>query len=233
MSELHPRRHNCSMKAQTAAQPKSESPSLNNILVPLDFSPASNDAAKKEKILETTGESLATRVALHPFLVGMKPRQLALLTSCAMTVQFKKGQVIFCEGEPADRLYLIETGNVVTESSGGPGDSLLGWSWMFPPHTWTFSTRAVEPTTAIFFYAATLREYCERDHSLGYELLKRMSSMMYQRMRTARTSMPSMSYRSHTLSPVGLRSRIRNWCPTWSGRQSAKLRAPADTQRRS
>ena len=138
--------------------------------------------------METTVESLATRVALHPFLVGMNRRQLALLTSCAMTVQFKKGQVIFREGDLADRFYLIESGNVTLESTSGPDDPLLGWSWMFPPHTWTFTARAAEPTTAIFFYGTILREYCERDHTLGYELLKRMSLMMYQRMQAARNT---------------------------------------------
>jgi CRP/FNR family transcriptional regulator, cyclic AMP receptor protein len=204
MSRLHAQRHICTMKTQTPAQAELEMLALKNILVPLDFSPSFNNAAKKETMMETTVESLATRVALHPFLVGMKPRQLVLLTSCAMTVQFKKGQVIFREGEPADRFYLIETGSVTLESSGGPGDPLLGWSWMFPPHTWTFSVRALEPTTAIFFSAATLREDCERDHSLGYELLKRLSSMMYQRLRAARNSSPGVSHRSHTLSPVGL-----------------------------
>jgi CRP/FNR family cyclic AMP-dependent transcriptional regulator len=204
MSGLHSGGHNCGMKTQTAAQPKTESLSLRNILVPMDFSPASGDAAKNEGIIETPVESLATRVALHPFLVGMKPRQLALLTSCAMTLQFNKGQVIFREGEPANRFYLIETGNVILESRSGASDSLLGWSWMFPPYTWAFTARAVEPTTVIFFCAATLREYCERDHSLGYELLKRMSSMMYQRARAARNTTPGMSPRNHTPPPAGL-----------------------------
>lgn len=39
---------------------------------------------------QTTVESMATRVALHPFLAGMNRRQLALLTACAMAVQFQK-----------------------------------------------------------------------------------------------------------------------------------------------
>jgi len=39
----------------------------------------------------------------------------------------------------------------------------------------------VQPTTAIFFNRALLREYCEKDHSLGYELLKRFSLVMYRR----------------------------------------------------
>jgi CRP/FNR family transcriptional regulator, cyclic AMP receptor protein len=52
---------------------------------------------------------------------------------------------------------------------------LLRWSWISPPYTWHFSERAVAPTTAIFFYGTILREYCESDPALGYELFKRMS----------------------------------------------------------
>jgi CRP/FNR family transcriptional regulator, cyclic AMP receptor protein len=143
------------------------------------------DAATKEK-LETAVDSMATRIARHPFFVGMNRRQLALLTASATAVQFERGQVIFRESEPADRFYLIETGKVIMESSDGLGDPRLGWSWMFPPHIWNFTARAVEPITAIFFDGAILREHCEKDHSFGYEFLKRMSLAMYQRMQAAR-----------------------------------------------
>ena len=144
-------------------------------------------------------EQIAMRVALHPFLAGMNRVQLTLLTDCAMTTHFKKGQTILREGDFANRFYLIESGKVVLESldaSGeplvietiGPGD-LLGWSWMFPPYTWQFTARAVEATAAIFFYGTILREYCEKDHSLGYELLKRMSAVMVKRLQAARKNM--------------------------------------------
>jgi len=144
-------------------------------------------------------EPLSTRVALHPFLAGMNREQLALLTDCATSVHFEKGQIVFREGEMANRFYLIETGKVVLESGEragnpliidtiGPGD-LLGWSWMFPPYTWQFTARAVEPTAAIFFYGTILREYCEKDPSLGYELLKRMSVVMVKRLQAARKNM--------------------------------------------
>jgi len=53
---------------------------------------------------------MAMRVALHPFLAGMNRSQLALLTDCAMVVHFNPGEVIFREGELANRFYLIETG---------------------------------------------------------------------------------------------------------------------------
>jgi len=159
-------------------------------------------------------EPMATRVALHPFLVGMNRRQLALLTDCAIAVQIKKGQVIFSEGESANRFYLLETGKVILESNGGTGDpvvidtigagDLLGWSWMFEPYRWHFTARAVEHTTAIFFYGTILREYCEKDHSLGYELLKRMTAVMNRRMQAARDKMLAVYRGRDTLPPVGV-----------------------------
>jgi CRP/FNR family cyclic AMP-dependent transcriptional regulator len=151
---------------------------------------------------ETQIEPLSTRVALHPFLAGMNHTQLTLLTDCAMARHFDTNQKILCEGEFANGLYLIETGKVALESETGFGKSiviqtigagdLLGWSWMFPPYVWQFTARAIEPTTALFFYAAILREYCEKDHSLGYELLKRISAVMVTRLQAAHDQMLSI-----------------------------------------
>jgi CRP/FNR family cyclic AMP-dependent transcriptional regulator len=156
-------------------------------------------------------EPLATRVALHPFLAGMNRTQLALLTDCAMAAHFKTGQTILREGEFANRCSLIETGKVVLEAGGcfrepllieaiGAGD-LLGWSWMFPPYVWHFTARAVEPTTVIFFYGAILREYCEKDRSLGYELLKRISAVMVKRLQAAHKQMLSIYSNGTSLEP--------------------------------
>ena len=149
--------------------------------------------------MQTETESMAVRVALHPFLAGMNRRQLALLTDCAGAVEFKKGREIFREGETANWFCLIESGKVVLESCDqvgkplivdtiGAGD-LLGWSWMFPPYIWHFTARAIEPTVAIFFYGRILREYCEKNHALGYELLKRMTAVMHRRMQATRTKL--------------------------------------------
>lgn len=114
-----------------------------------------------------------------------------------MRTEFERDQVIFREGETANRFYLIEAGKVALESSPGSGKlvtidvigdaELLGWSWLFPPYVWHFSARAVEPTTAIFFYGTVLRDYCEKDPALGYELFKRMSEVMTRRLQSART----------------------------------------------
>jgi CRP/FNR family transcriptional regulator, cyclic AMP receptor protein len=160
---------------------------------------------------QVQAEPIATRVALHPFLAGMKREQLALLTDCAIPVRVEKGQIIFREGEIANRFYLIETGKVALESSDGLGrpviidmigaGDLLGWSWMFPPYTWRFTARAVERTSAIFFYGTILREYCERDHSFGYELFKRMAPIMIKRMQASRRKMLAIQSGAEVLKP--------------------------------
>jgi CRP/FNR family cyclic AMP-dependent transcriptional regulator len=146
--------------------------------------------------------TLATRVALHPFLAGMNRTHLALLAHCAIATHFEKGQTILRKGEFATGFYLIESGEVILESgeeSGEPvvvdtvsaGDS-VGWSWMFPPYVWRFTAIAVEPIEAIFFYGTTLREYCEKDHSLGYELLKRTALVMLRRLQASRERLLSI-----------------------------------------
>jgi CRP/FNR family transcriptional regulator, cyclic AMP receptor protein len=140
-------------------------------------------------------KELEAQVAAHPFLIGMSAQHIRLLADCAMRSHFEAGHIIFREGESANRFYLIEHGKVTLESStlGEPitieeirdGD-LLGWSWLFPPYAWHFSARALEQTTAIFFYGTVLRDYCEKDHSLGFELFKRMSVVMLRRLQAAR-----------------------------------------------
>ena len=175
-----------------------------------------SDQSKTSMKTQTRITPMATRVALHPFLAGMNHTQLALLTDCAMVVHFNPGQLIFSEGELANRFYLIESGKVVLESSGKSGDpvvidevgagDLLGWSWMFPPYVWHFTARAAERTEAIFFYGTILREYCERDHSLGYELFKRMSAVMIKRLQAAREKMLAIDSQQATLPPAVVQS---------------------------
>ena len=161
---------------------------------------------------DTLIEPMDTRVALHPFLAGMSHQHLALLTDCAMAVQFNKGDVIFREGEQANRFYLLETGEIILTADDsswnavlidtiGAGD-LLGWSWMFPPYTWRFTARVTRPTKAIFFYGTILREYCERHPSLGYELLKRMTAVMNRRMQAARAKIVAIHDRTTELQLV-------------------------------
>ena len=141
-------------------------------------------------------QSVERIICRHPFFEGMSPHQLRLLSDCAMATHFNADELIFQEGDPANRFYLIHQGRVALESYVGddgnaliqivePGE-VLGWSWLFPPYFWHFNARALEPTEALFLNATPLREECESDHELGYELMKRIGGVMMQRLHATR-----------------------------------------------
>ena len=145
---------------------------------------------------QTSDTPLAILIAEHPFVRGVSLEQMKILTDCAMRSHFEIGELIFRENDPANRFYLIQSGKVILEAHPqegaslcigtiGPGD-VLGWSWLFPPYYWHFDARAAERTSASFFYGTRLREECEQDHDLGYELMKRMASIIIQRLQTTR-----------------------------------------------
>lgn len=139
----------------------------------------------------------AVTLAEQPFFKGLPVELLELLVQDAMPVEFKVGELIFNEGGVANRLYLILSGKVALESPTdmerepviietiGAG-SMLGWSWLFPPYYWHFDARAVTPVKAIFFYGTRLREQCETNHELGYELMKRITGVVIQRLQATR-----------------------------------------------
>lgn len=113
-----------------------------------------------------------------------------------MPTNFKAEQVIFREGEMANRFYLILEGCVTLEADAQdhppvPVDSVttgdvLGWSWLFPPYTWNFSARAAGPVRAVFFYGTWLRERCAAEPALGYELMRRTAGVVIRRLQVTR-----------------------------------------------
>ena len=146
-------------------------------------------------------------IEAHPFLLGMRADHLATLLDCAMKARFGRGELIFSEGDVANRFYVILEGRVALEARSpggspvlietiGPGE-VLGWSWLFEPYTWHFDARAVESTKAIFFYGTWLRELCQQDREFGCELYKRVALVVIDRLQSARRRLLELSY------PVG------------------------------
>ena len=140
--------------------------------------------------------TLKSILANHPFVKGLPPAHLEILIECAQETRFGTDQIIFREGEIADKFYLIQQGTVALESSAVDCDTIviqtlgadeaLGWSWLFPPFFWHLQARAMEPTSVIEFNGAHLLIACDRNHDLGYELTKRCSQIVIQRLQATR-----------------------------------------------
>ncbi len=143
-----------------------------------------------------TTSSLEATIASHPLTRGMTERHRRLLAENAMEVAFVPGEQVFRTGDDANRFYLVLDGAVQIKSldaRGKPvviqevrGGEVLGWSWLFPPYTWNFDAQAIAPTRAIFFYGTRLRAQCDEDHDFGYEMMKRMSQILLERLQSTR-----------------------------------------------
>lgn len=155
---------------------------------------------------------LENHIAAIPFLTGMSDRHIRILAGAACRTRFGEGQVIFHQSETANRFYLIEEGVIELEATLEPGEcrivagtikpgGVLGWSWLFAPFEWQFTARALNQTTAIFFYGTVLREHCETDPSLGFDLFKRMAPEMVKRLQSARRRL--VKAEATCFSPVG------------------------------
>ena len=141
-------------------------------------------------------ESLEPILRTHPFLEGLDSRFMELITGCASNVRFNAGEFLLHEDEEANQFYIIRQGRVAVESHAAGMDpiiihtveagDILGWSWLVPPYYWHFDARAVELTRAIALDGKCLRQKCEKDHELGYELLKRFTNIITQRLEATR-----------------------------------------------
>ena len=144
-------------------------------------------------------ETFERLLLAHPFLAGIDPAFGQLLAGCTRNLRFAPGQYLFREGAPADEFYLVREGRVALEmhAPAGPpiviatlgAGELVGASWLVPPYRWGFDAKATTDTRAFGLDATCLREKCDADHHLGYEMMRRLLPVMVRRMQAARQQM--------------------------------------------
>ncbi len=141
-------------------------------------------------------ETMEELLGSYPFFVGLSADAVRLMAGCASNMHFSAGDYIFNEGEDASRFYVIRHGRVALEihsPARGPllidsmdDGEVLGWSWLVPPYKYFCDARAVTPVSATTLDGACLRGKAEADPELGYQLLKHVTAVMYQRLQSTR-----------------------------------------------
>jgi CRP/FNR family transcriptional regulator, cyclic AMP receptor protein len=141
-------------------------------------------------------ETMEELLGDHPFFAGLGAAAVRLMAGCASNVHFAQGEFIFSQGEAASRFYVLRHGRVALEiHSPGRGPlvidtmdegEVLGWSWLVRPYRYFGDARAVTPVSATALDGACLRGKCEADPELGYQLLKRVTAVMYDRLQSTR-----------------------------------------------
>ena len=131
-----------------------------------------------------------------PVFDGMRPEQLELIAGCAVNRVFTDGESLAREGEHADTFYVVREGAVALTIDVPQRGALLietlhehdlvGWSWLVPPYRTQFDVRAGGTVHVIAFDGACLRGKCDADPVLGYELLRRVSAVIVERLQATR-----------------------------------------------
>lgn len=141
----------------------------------------------------------AAQLSELDFFHGIDPALLAELADLGRDLAFEAGQVLFREGDPADRFFVLRRGRVAVElhdpvtgshvvDTVEDGDA-VGLSWFVTGTTWVFDARALAPTDVVVWDAVRLRAALDADPALGYAVTQRVARVVYQRLRAARVRM--------------------------------------------
>ena len=141
-------------------------------------------------------EGMEAIVREHRFFAGLDDNFVKLIAGCARNVRFNAGDYLFRAGEPANEFYLLRHGRValdiavpgrgmITIETVSAGE-IVGVSWLLPPYRWDHDTRAVELVRAIGMDAKCLRQKCDADHDVGYEMMLRFVPILVDRLRALR-----------------------------------------------
>lgn len=141
-------------------------------------------------------EDLSKVLHSHPFLSDLDDDYIKRIVGCAQNVVFRENEYIFREGEEAKKFYLIRTGKIALEINGrekgrirvltlGAGQ-ILGWSWIVVPYRWHFDAEVLENVRAIALDGECLRKKFDEEPRLGYEMFKRFSQILEQRLNVTR-----------------------------------------------
>ena len=135
-------------------------------------------------------------LAENPFFADMPAHQIEFIAGCGKLVHFQEGEFLLKEGSNADKFFILRGGDVAIESymptSGAMTTmtvrehGIVGFSWLYPPYINSFDARAMNTVRAIQMDGTCLRNKSEKDHELGYHLMKRFAAVMFDRMQATR-----------------------------------------------
>ena len=144
-------------------------------------------------------QSITEYLSAHEFFSKFSDDSLKFLCECSSTREIKKGQILFRQGEHADKFYVVRSGRISIQMPAimGPTleiqavdeDQVLGWSWLISPYKWNFQIKAEEDSELLQFDGVAILARCEQEPKFGYELLKKFAGLMSVRLNAARQKM--------------------------------------------
>jgi len=144
---------------------------------------------------------------------------------------YQDGQKVFIEGEPAEKIMVVERGKLAIEKKIQLGrhstprnatiayvtpNQVAGFSTLAPPHFHSATITAIEPTRVLAFEGRKLREYLSSNFEAGYLVHSSLNTLVRGRYSSATDTLTYfLSIVSHELrSPL---AAIENYLHTILG----------------
>ena len=138
-------------------------------------------------------------LAQAPAFSGLSTDILDRLARHASEIEVPRGQCVFKSGETASSFFLLIEGEVSIQIPAVTGPTLhvqrltpvraLGWSWMLPPYKWSFNALVESDAKLLEFDGKAILAECEEDPAFGYQIVKRVSGLMAERLEAAHRKM--------------------------------------------
>jgi CRP/FNR family cyclic AMP-dependent transcriptional regulator len=151
-----------------------------------------SDSCKIQKIAEEnrvlTREDLNQIVMIAHLTDAMQDRLAQIID----VFKFDKDEIVFKEGEPAKRLYMLRSGSVLLEQrisdkvtacvgSVKPGFS-FGWSAMVDNGVYTNQAVCIEPSEIYSFRRDKINKLFEEDPEMGFRMYQRLLELIKTRL---------------------------------------------------
>lgn len=153
-----------------------------------------------------------------PLFLELSGEQNDLIRPLFIDCQENAGSVLFEQGELADRLYLVVSGEVVIRFKPEDGPAILiahvraggvvGWSTALGNPTYTSSAICTSDSQLLFVRGGDLRDFCEKEPETGSLLLEKLAGIVAERLRTSHSHVIALLEQSlQSAEPKSLTSR--------------------------
>ena len=142
--------------------------------------------------------------ALHSLTLfqGLAPEDIDLLAGAFRRDEYPARKVIFAQGDPAGRLYVLISGRVAILFKPYDGDTLpvadigpggvFGWSAALGRPTYTSCAVVVEECEAISISGEELRRLCTSHPQTGVVILERLAGVIAERLNSTHAKVVEM-----------------------------------------
>jgi CRP/FNR family cyclic AMP-dependent transcriptional regulator len=140
-----------------------------------------------------------------PLFQGLDLEDLKLLSERLETDSFSEGEVIFGQGDRADRLYVLISGRVAIQFKPEDGDTItvteiteggvFGWSSALGRTSYTSCAVCLAESEALSVLGDELRELCATHPETGVIILERLAEVIAARLRNTHAHVVGMLQR--------------------------------------